>query len=44
MENKEPKIQKILSFIQKESIKNILKLKGLSPEDKKDLQVLVKNC
>lgn len=44
IDNKEPKIQKILSFIQKESIKNILKLKGLTPEDKKDLQVLVKNC
>lgn len=40
IENKNPKIQKILSFIWKESIKNILKLKGLNEEEKNELNNL----
>lgn len=42
-EHKDQKIQKILSFIGKESIKNILKLKWLDEEIKKDLKSIVKN-
>ncbi|MDD5770381.1 MAG: recombination protein O N-terminal domain-containing protein [Candidatus Gracilibacteria bacterium] len=41
-ENNNEKIQKVLSFVNKESIKNILKLKGLSEDEKKILEKIIK--
>lgn len=43
IENKNENIQKILSFISKESIKNILKLKWLTQENKIELNNVMKN-
>jgi hypothetical protein len=42
IENKNTKIQKILSFIEKQNIKNILKLKWLNEEEKNELNKLTK--
>lgn len=43
IENKNENIQKILSFISKESISNVLKLKWLTNEEKNELNILMKN-